>query len=85
MWVDSTDCVPIADGQYWVQTVYGDVKSLEYTYEGGWNTHYDNGKLYNKFAMNDGYVARWHKVDYPPAVPQEWKERYFKELERKEN
>ena len=85
MWVDTNDCMPIADGEYWVQTVYGDVKTLAYTYEGGWNTHYEeDGKLHDKYAMNDGYVVRWHKVDYPPAVPKEWKERYFQTLERKE-
>lgn len=82
MWVDTRECVPIADGTYYVQTVYGDVTAMQYTYEGGWNTHYDNGKLYDKYAMNSGYVARWHKVDYPPAVPQAWKEEYYrKEIE----
>lgn len=86
MWIDTIDCVPIADGEYWVQTVYGKITTMTYTYEGGWNTQYINGKLDNKYAMpNDGYIARWHKVDYPPAIPKEWKERYFQKLERKEN
>lgn len=87
MWIDTIDCVPIADGEYWVQTVYGDVSTMSYTYEFGWNTSYrDDGTPNNKHAMeNDGYIARWHKVDYPPAIPKEWKERYFQKLERKEN
>ena len=85
MWVNSIDCKPIADGEYWVQTVYGDVMPLTYTYEGGWNTSYRDGKLRNKYAMKDGYIARWHKVDYPEPVPKEWKESYFKNLIRKEN
>ena len=78
MWIDTRDCEPIADGSYWVQTIYGDVTSMSYTYEYGWNTSYgDNEEPNNKYAMNDGYIARWHKVDYPPAVPQEWKDSYF--------
>lgn len=85
MWIDTRDCVPIADGSYWVQTVYGDVTPMSYTYEYGWNTSYgDNGEPNNKYAMNDGYIARWHKVDYPPAVPQEWKDSYFNNVVVKE-
>lgn len=85
MWIDTRDCTPIADGEYWVQTVYGDVTPMTYTYEGGWNTRYDDkGKLQSKYAMNDGYIARWHKVDYPEPIPKKWKESYYKKLAREE-
>lgn len=84
MWVDTKDCVPIIDGEYWVQTVYGDVKPMTYTFEGGWNTSYVDKKLYDKYAMNDGYITRWHKVDNPPAIPKEWKESYYLNLTEKE-
>ena len=85
MWVDCKDFEPLMDGKYWVQTVYSDVKALEYTHEGGWNTHYSDGLLYDKYAMNDGYIVRWHKVDLPPAVPEELKEGCYRELVRKES
>lgn len=80
MWVDSKDCVPLMDGRYWVQTVYGAIEPLEYTHEGGWNTYKVDGKLFDKYAMPNRYIVRWHKVDYPPAIPEEWKKKYFREL-----
>ena len=79
MWIDTRECVPLADGEYYVQTVYGGVKTMYYTYEGGWNTHRDSdGALYKENAIDDGYVARWCKVETPPSVPTEWKEEYWK-------
>lgn len=79
MWIDTRECVPLADGEYYVQTVYGGVKTMYYTYEGGWNTHRDpDGTLHTKNAINDGYVCRWCKVEAPPTVPTEWADDYNK-------
>lgn len=85
MWVDCKECEPLMDGEYWVQTVYGRVIPLRYTYKYGWNTHISDGVVYNKYPMNDGYIIRWHKVDLPPAVPDDLKESYYKSLMRKES
>ena len=79
MWTDTKDCVPLTDGNYLVQTVYGDVASMLYTTAGGWNTHIDqNGVLCDESAIEDGYVARWYDVPTPPEVPQAWYEEYRK-------
>jgi hypothetical protein len=78
MWIDTRDCVPLTDGEYLVQTIYGEVKPLDYTHEGGWNTHYEGDKLFGAYAIRNDYVARWYKVDNPPAVPKAWKEEYLK-------
>lgn len=79
MWIDTRECVPLADGAYYVQTVYGDVKTMSYTHEGGWNTHREpENVLYAENAINDGYVVRWCSVETPPPVPTEWKEEYWK-------
>ena len=79
MWIDTRECVPLVDGEYYVQTVYGDVKGMYYTHEGGWNTHKEpDGTVYTENAINDGYVVRWCKIVAPPSVPTEWKEEYLK-------
>ena len=79
MWINARECVPLADGQFYVQTVYGDVKPMSYTNEGGWNTHTEpDGAVYKENAINDGYIARWYMVDTPPSIPTEWKEEYLK-------
>lgn len=81
MWIDTRECVPLADGEYIVQTVYGDVKPMNYTHEGGWNTHCEGGVLYDANAMDNLYIVRWHSVTTPKAVPSEWKEEYLKGVE----
>ena len=82
-WVDTIDCVPLADGDYIVQTVFGSTGTMMYTLKGGWNTYYDNkGILHNNNPMPDGYVARWYAAPTPPKVPALWKKEY---LERRSN
>lgn len=78
MWIDSKECVPFKDGEYLVQTVFGDVRPLMYTFEGGWNTHRDeNGKVQADNRMeNDGYIARWFLPPTPPTIPEAWVDEY---------
>lgn len=80
MWINSKECVPFKDGQYLIQTVFGDVRSLMYTFEGGWNTHRDeNGKVNADNRMeNDGYIARWFLPPTPPTIPEAWVDEYTK-------
>ena len=78
-WVDTRNCVPLIDGDYIVQTVYGETTTISYTFEGGWNTHKnDEGELKATSAMNDGYIVRWFAVEKPKPVPAEWKDEYWK-------
>lgn len=82
MWIDTKECVPFADGEYLVQTVYGRVASMNYTHKAGWNTHFDSdGVLHGDSAFPYEYVVRWYKVPKPDAVPKERLEEYW----RKEN
>lgn len=82
-WVDTKDCLPLLDGVYLVQTVYGEVTAMNYTFDGGWNTHRDmDGNLSDESAMPDTYVARWHQCDTPKAVPKEWKEAHVEEYRK---
>ena len=54
MWIDTRDCVPLTDGYYLVQSVYGEITGFMYTHEGGWNTRYDrNGSLSADNAIED--------------------------------
>lgn len=78
MWINSKECVPFKDGAYLIQTVFGDVRSLMYTFEGGWNTHRDeNGKVQADNRMeNDGYIARWFLPPTPPTIPEAWVDEY---------
>lgn len=77
MWIDTRDCVPLTDGEYVVQSVFGDVHGMNYTPEGGWNTHKgEDGTLYNERAIDGLYVARWYSIPSPKAVPVEWLEDY---------
>ena len=82
MWIDTRDCVPLTDGEYSVQTVYGDVCVMSYTREGGWNTHYEDGKLITKNAIRDMYVARWFEIPQPKEVPEEWFNEYMADLRK---
>lgn len=74
MWIDTRDCVPIADGYYLTQTVFGELVGLNYTLQGGWNTQYDrHGLLQMDSAVPYTYVARWYDLaDKPEEVPEEW-------------
>ena len=73
MWVDTRDCVPLMDGCYLVQTVYGEIEGYKYTANGGWNTYYDrDGKLHTDHAIERTYVARWLYTEAPDEVPTEW-------------
>lgn len=78
MWINSKERVPFKDGEYLIQTVFGDVRSLMYTFEGGWNTHRDeNGKVNTNNRMeNDGYIARWFLPPTPPTIPEAWVDEY---------
>ena len=76
MWIDTRDCVPLEDGYYLVQTVYGETWGYQYTHAGGWNTFCVDGELHANSAINDGYVARWYKAEAPKAVPEEWVDEY---------
>lgn len=79
MWIDTRDCVPLADGEYYTQTVCGRVGSMTYTTEGGWNTYRDaDGKLVGRGLVGgDLYIARWHSIESPPEVPEEWETEWF--------
>lgn len=76
-WIDTRDCVPLEDGYYLVQTIYGEVYGYSYTSAGGWNTFYNyKGELHSGSAINDGYVARWFNAPKPKAVPKKWRKKY---------
>lgn len=78
-WINVRDNEPMKDGTYLVQMVHGGLGGLDYTREGGWNTHYDyHGKLCNESAIASINVARWFDAPTPPEVPDEW----FDELRR---
>ena len=82
MWNDTRDCMPLADGTYLVQMAHGGLSGLEYTREGGWNTHYDfDGNLHAESAINDAQVARWFNAPTPPDVPDEW---FYEAIGKKE-
>lgn len=77
MWIEARECVPFADGEYLVQTVYGRVTAMNYTHKGGWNTHYDsNGVMQDTNSIEYEYIARWCKVEKPKAVPEAWLKEY---------
>lgn len=84
MWIDTRDCVPLTDGYYLVQSVYGEITGFMYTHEGGWNTRYDrNGNLSADSAIEDTYVARWYDAEQPKEVPTEWVDEHIAELGKK--
>ena len=81
MWIDTRDCVPLADGAYTVQTVYGYVTPMNYTTEGGWNTHRTaEGVLSNENAIEDAYVVRWYDIPKPKKVPKKWLTEYYERM-----
>ena len=77
MWIDTRDCVPLTDGEYIVQTVYGRTTLMNYTRKGGWNTHYEDGTLHTDNAICDLYVVRWFDIPQPKEVPEEWFKEYW--------
>ena len=82
MWIDTRDCVPLTDGNFMAQTVYGRVTTMTYTPDGGWNTYYDeDGTIHKEYTAEekadwDKYVVRWFKVPDAPKVPKAWKDEY---------
>lgn len=83
MWIDTRDYLPIADGTYLVQTVFGELTGLKYTLQGGWNTSYDkHGLLHMDSAIIPTYVARWYEADKPDEVPDEWTQEHLEEYRK---
>lgn len=65
MWIETIDCIPIADGDYRVITANGRETSMSYTKEGGWNTFKTHdGRLIGQDISD--FVLMW----YNPAVPE---------------
>lgn len=84
MWIDTRECVPLSDGTYLVQTVYGEITSFSYTHEAGWNTHYNtHGVLCADSAIEDTYVARWYETEKPKPVPEAWVDEHTENYKRK--
>ena len=85
MWVNAMERLPEKDGEYIYQSIYGYVGTMNYTVEGGWNTHRDatnTNELCDENKMeNDGYIARWFDIPDPEPVPQEWYDEYFEKGE----
>lgn len=81
MWINVRDHKPQKNGVYLAQMMHGGLAGLEYTQEGGWNTHYDsNGNLCNQSAISDNRVARWLDAPQPPEVP----DKCFSEMQKAE-
>lgn len=80
MWIDTRDCVPLADGEYYTQNVLGRIMPMNYTSEGGWNTYRDeDGTLRGSGLISgDLYIARWYKISTPPDIPKEWYEEWYR-------
>lgn len=79
MWIDTRDCVPLEDGYYLVQTVFGEITGYSYTHKAGWNTRYDHhGNLCAKSAIENSYVARWYSTAKPMPIPEEWVNEHLK-------
>lgn len=70
MWINVRERNPEKDGVYLVQMMHGGLSGLEYTQEGGWNTHYDSkGNLCDQSVIPDNRVARWFDAPEPPEIP----------------
>lgn len=77
-WTDTRNCVPLVDGDYIIQTVFGSITTMMYTFKGGWNTYYDtDGVLHGEDPIDDRYIARWYFPEKPPAVPKLWEKEYL--------
>lgn len=72
-WIDNRKNEPTKNGTYLAQMIYGGITGLDFTIEGGWNTHYDkDGELCADHAIDRRNVARWLDAPEPPEVSQEW-------------
>lgn len=72
-WIDNRKQEPTKDGTYLAQMIHGGITGLDFTIEGGWNTHYDtDGELYTDHAIDKNRVARWLDAPAPPEVSDEW-------------
>lgn len=72
-WIDNREQEPTQNGTYLAQMIYGSLTGLDFTIEGGWNTHYDeNGELHRDHAIDRNNVARWLDAPAPPEVSTEW-------------
>ena len=81
MWIDTRECVPLEDGFYLIQTVFGEINGYSYTNAGGWNTRYTfDGKLSDKSVIENSYVARWYKAERPAPVPEEWENEHLEKF-----
>lgn len=69
MWIKTTDYEPLKDGEYMVQTKYGKVTSMLYTFKGGWNTYYTTyGELKDDRRIESDYIIRWFDLPKPPEL-----------------
>ena len=83
MWVDTRDREPSSDGIYLVQMAGRYMSAMNYTTEGGWNTHKDSdGNLSDENAMTYKDVARWFDAPEPEPVPDEWYDEWRECLEQ---
>lgn len=87
MWIDRRKCEPMVDGTYLVQMTAGYLTGLDYTRDGGWNTHYtSDGELFTDARISSHRIARWFDAPQPPEVPDEWFEESCRnELEETNN
>lgn len=77
MWINTRDCEPLVDGLYLVQMAGRYIAAMNYTTDGGWNTHRDSkGNVADGSAMTYKEVARWFDVPQPEEVPDEWYEEW---------
>ena len=78
MWVDTREHKPTEDGEYTIQTVYGNVSPMFYTVKCGWNTaRFPNGTIDDEYPLSDLYVVRWYDMEEPDEVPEKWKEEFW--------
>ena len=55
------------------QCVYAGCGIMNYTPEGGWNTHIDKDGTLNYMNMIEDYsIARWYDIPQPEPVPEAW-------------
>ena len=74
MWIDTRDRNPDRDSNYFIQWVSdGTLTIMNYTPEGGWNTHRDKDGTLSDYCMIADYcIARWYDIPQPEPVPEEW-------------
>lgn len=83
MWINTREQKPTKDGEYIIQTVYGNVSPMFYTVECGWNTaRFSNGSVDDAYPLSDLYVVRWYDIEEPDEVPEKWKEEFRNREER---